>query len=576
MSARFIARSRLCSWSLFLALSLLALAALAAEPREVGRVLVASGDVSAERKGESARSLGRGDRLYEGDAITTGSDARAQLRLSDEGLVQLDGGTEYRIQRYREEGEERGAATELVEGGLRTVTGAIGDDNPDDYELDTPVATIGIRGTHFALNHSEDSGTVGEVAQGTIVVENDSGSSEVGSGSFFAVRSRDSAPESLDQRPAELEDDEGPDEEGEDGEDEEGEGQEDEGDGEEGEGDEGQQGDDDEAAGDDEAGGDGDDGLTDRGAETDDDDGFLNDTGDAVYSAAEDVETREELEDAETLWYEDEDLTKVGFTGFLGVSQELPVPGPGDAVDGEEPPDPDFDGVFVAEVDGEGMLQEMVYFYEAYEGEGYDEIRMAAVDGAEPAESGSADALGIHWGRWNLGDYTKEVNSELAINAEGELVNYGVNASHGTDWHWLVLEDADDLMTPDQYDALSETATFAWAGGTEIRATNSEGGAEYTYQVDEFSLTADFGKDEFTDGSLRLVTDDDAPDISLDHVVEEGQALDASFAVSLQEDGGTDSASVMGYFIGEEADGAGVTFSVYTEEDIQGLEGVGA
>ncbi|MFW6350358.1 MAG: FecR family protein, partial [Thiohalospira sp.] len=233
MSARFIARSRLCSWSLFLALSLLALAALAAEPREVGRVLVASGDVSAERKGESARSLGRGDRLYEGDAITTGSDARAQLRLSDEGLVQLDGGTEYRIQRYREEGEERGAATELVEGGLRTVTGAIGDDNPDDYELDTPVATIGIRGTHFALNHSEDSGTVGEVAQGTIVVENDSGSSEVGSGSFFAVRSRDSAPESLDQRPAELEDDEGSDEEGDDGEDEEGEGQEDEDDGQE-------------------------------------------------------------------------------------------------------------------------------------------------------------------------------------------------------------------------------------------------------------------------------------------------------------------------------------------------------
>ena len=197
-------RVRSLRWLFLLLLALVAFTTLAAEPREVGRVLVASGEVTATREGASTRALSRGDRLYEGDAITTGAGARVQLRLVDEGLVQLAADTEYRIEHYRTQGEERGAVTELVEGGLRTVTGAIGDDDPEDYQLDTPVATIGIRGTHFALHHSGDDGTVGEVAQGAIVVENDGGAAEIGAGQFFTVRSRQAPPEPMDQRPAAL------------------------------------------------------------------------------------------------------------------------------------------------------------------------------------------------------------------------------------------------------------------------------------------------------------------------------------------------------------------------------------
>ena len=39
----------------------------------------------------------------------------------------------------------------LVEGGFRTITGLIAKRNPPDYKVNTPVATIGVRGTDYAV-----------------------------------------------------------------------------------------------------------------------------------------------------------------------------------------------------------------------------------------------------------------------------------------------------------------------------------------------------------------------------------------------------------------------------------------
>ncbi|SFD22511.1 FecR family protein [Thiohalospira halophila DSM 15071] len=610
-------------WTLFLLLSLVAFTVLAAEPREVGRVLVASGEVTATREGASTRALGRGDRLYEGDAITTGPGARAQLRLSDEGLVQLAADTEYRIEHYRAQGEERGAVTELVEGGLRTVTGAIGDDDPEDYQLDTPVATIGIRGTRFALHHSDDSGTVGEVAEGAIVVENDGGGTEVGAGQFFAVRSRDQAPQELEQRPQQL--DTGSEvEDGSGAAEEEFEGGGDEGDREEGEagGEEQASEGRDENAGDDPVESEGpsedpSESSTPGGDTADGEDAFGVDGEEPAYSAGEDEGTRERAEDegsdidtgsggsiddgttddgtsdngdtvVTTPWYEDDSLTKFGMTGLLGG----PWQSPGYVTDGE--PHPVNGKVESLTLDDEGWLEEMIYYrvesgmlipggdleggQEAtLDSYGFEKVVMRAESGAKPAQTGSASGLGVHWGRWNLGDYEQVVDGNIMISPDGEE-----GPPPGTDWHWLVLENAEDLMTSAQYDTLSGTdVDFVWAGGTEIRATDLDGVAEYTYAVDEFTLTADFKADTFTGGTLRLVTDDDAPEFAIDgqevtmHGPEMDPALDASFMVSLQDSDSTDSAWVEGFFIGEEADGAGVTFSINTEQNVQGLEGVG-
>ena len=580
--------SRVCSlrWLFLLLLSLVALTAFAAEPREVGRVLVASGEVTATREGASTRALSRGDRLYEGDAITTGAGARVQLRLVDEGLVQLAADTEYRIEHYRTRGEERGAVTELVEGGLRTVTGAIGDDDPEDYQLDTPVATIGIRGTHFALHHSGDRGTVGEVAQGAIMVENDGGSAEIGAGQFFTVRSRQAPPEPLSQRPAALDAGNGSGSEGE-GEDQEsdddGSTEGDETDGSE----EGEQQPGGESEGD-EGGNEG--GLPGAPGETDDD-GFLSQTEDAIYSPGEDEGTREAVEDeageedgstdadstpVTTPWYENADLTQAGYSNDLTASPFFTSSESFSAVlveDGFVDEGSSFEESIAFSVgeDGTVSVTEMRFpRYMMTEMGGWEEheVVLSSATGAELADSGHHESLGVHWGRWNLGDYELTVGEETIISAET------TDLSHppGTDWHWLMLEDMSDLTTFSQFEALSGTATFQWAGGTAVRG----GGAEtaYEYSVDQFELVADFDTNQFTDGTFRIVPDDQdswVPVIEAG-LVESTSISDAGFDLEMSGNGAV--VLVDGHFLRENAEGALVNYEV-TGTDLLLLQGVG-
>ena len=57
----------------------------------------------------------------------------------------------------------------LVKGGFRSITGAIGKDNPQNYEVRTAVGVLGIRGTDFAVLLCGNCDTAPGVAPGTTV-----------------------------------------------------------------------------------------------------------------------------------------------------------------------------------------------------------------------------------------------------------------------------------------------------------------------------------------------------------------------------------------------------------------------
>lgn len=94
-----------------------------------------------------------------GDTIET-KDSRLQLVLIDGGKVSLQPNTAYKINKYEFSGKEDGteyAFTELIKGGLRTVSAFIGLKNRDRCQLKTSVATIGIRGTEFTVNFNDNT-----------------------------------------------------------------------------------------------------------------------------------------------------------------------------------------------------------------------------------------------------------------------------------------------------------------------------------------------------------------------------------------------------------------------------------
>ena len=121
------------------------------------KVDFAIGEVVALQADGSRRPLARGAEVSPGDTVDTGA-GRAQLRFSDGAMVSLQPGTQFRIDAYEFQGQADGGEKgffSLLKGALRTITGAIGKTDHKAYRLDTAVATIGIRGTEYAVAYGK-------------------------------------------------------------------------------------------------------------------------------------------------------------------------------------------------------------------------------------------------------------------------------------------------------------------------------------------------------------------------------------------------------------------------------------
>jgi hypothetical protein len=189
-----------------------------------GRVLLAAGDTVAVRDGKEIR-LTTGTAIHGRDTLRTGTASNLQVRLTDQSIVSLREQSELRIDEYRftgQDGSDERAFFRLLKGGFRTITGLIGRTNPKNYAVGTATATIGIRGTMYALAHCQQDcrnldgslaadgvyGTVHGPSHGTdtVTVSNKSGESVFGMNQHFHVAEITSPPTQLIEPPPFLQD----------------------------------------------------------------------------------------------------------------------------------------------------------------------------------------------------------------------------------------------------------------------------------------------------------------------------------------------------------------------------------
>ncbi|MBP6020050.1 MAG: FecR domain-containing protein [Burkholderiaceae bacterium] len=165
-----------------------------------------SGVVTASTSGASARELAKGNDIFSGDSIDTADNGRIQMRFTDGGLVSLMPRTTFSVDEYLHEGksaEDGSLVFGMLRGGMRTITGSIGKIKHENYELKTPVATLGIRGTEYVAVIGPPDTLRVHVGKGKVVITNDHGTLEVPEGRN-AVVVLGSAPEFSDQGPQYL------------------------------------------------------------------------------------------------------------------------------------------------------------------------------------------------------------------------------------------------------------------------------------------------------------------------------------------------------------------------------------
>ena len=185
---------------------LLQQAIFAADP--IGRVLATDGTVKATGGENPDRSLSKGSDIFVEETIIVGLDSRAQIRFIDGTLLNLIPETEYRVDSYRYKSAflKDQASSQLVKGGFRLLSGSIAKKNPGGFEVNTPVATIGLRGTMVEANITSVCIFCG-VDAGTATVANRAGSETIGVGEraqFTCTRDPDTLPEILMDRPPAL------------------------------------------------------------------------------------------------------------------------------------------------------------------------------------------------------------------------------------------------------------------------------------------------------------------------------------------------------------------------------------
>jgi hypothetical protein len=159
----------------------------------IAKVVALEGEVIVVNKNK--RTLGLGYPLYSTEHLVSSKDSYAQLQFVDGSSVTIQAESEFTITdfEYNETGKENRSIFKLQEGGLRFVTGSLGKQNPDAFKLHTSVATIGIRGTDFAVN-TVGAGVVSHVFEGSINQSNKSGSTVLEAGSYSVISSEQSSP----------------------------------------------------------------------------------------------------------------------------------------------------------------------------------------------------------------------------------------------------------------------------------------------------------------------------------------------------------------------------------------------
>ena len=138
-------------------------AVLDAASKAIGKVVVVTGSVSIERASAkvvqasmSGQETKVGDVVYQGDVVKTGADGRIGINFADGSSFNLSSNARIALDEFVYDPNSKSNSTlfNLTSGTITFVAGNVA--KSGDMKVDTPVATMGIRGTTPHVEISED------------------------------------------------------------------------------------------------------------------------------------------------------------------------------------------------------------------------------------------------------------------------------------------------------------------------------------------------------------------------------------------------------------------------------------
>lgn len=197
--------------------------AMAWAAQVAGTIVNLSGPLMVKKADGSVKVLGLKSEVEQGDTLVSEKNTYARIRFIDNSEITLRPDTSFKIEAFAYESgkpEADSASFSLIQGGLRSLTGLLGKRNKEKFQLRTPSATIGIRGTTFIAQYVPPAGPVLPAARpmaagpalvpglhvavidGMIMMSNAGGTMNFSAGQFGFTRSSQQMPALVPSNPA--------------------------------------------------------------------------------------------------------------------------------------------------------------------------------------------------------------------------------------------------------------------------------------------------------------------------------------------------------------------------------------
>ncbi|MBI2235161.1 MAG: FecR domain-containing protein, partial [Micavibrio aeruginosavorus] len=143
----------------------------------VGMVREVSGEATVTHPNGIVEKISAGTPIYQGDIVETKADGAVNIIFVDETTFAVSKDARLAIDEYVFDPATQSGETNfsVLRGVFVFTSGLIGRDDPDDVQIDTPVGSIGIRGTTIMGTIDPEGQSYITVVEGAIVVSNGNG-----------------------------------------------------------------------------------------------------------------------------------------------------------------------------------------------------------------------------------------------------------------------------------------------------------------------------------------------------------------------------------------------------------------
>ena len=143
----------------------------------IGLIKEISGEATITRVDGTSEKAALGAEIHQGDIIETSGQGAVNIVFLDESSFAISSNARMAIDEYVYDPATQGGETNIsiLRGMFVFTSGLIGREDPDDVHIETPVGSIGIRGTTIAGNIQPDGQSQITVVEGAIVIKNGHG-----------------------------------------------------------------------------------------------------------------------------------------------------------------------------------------------------------------------------------------------------------------------------------------------------------------------------------------------------------------------------------------------------------------